>query len=120
MLARVLLHVITTAHGVNAALNRRSFGNRLGGVMKDAALIFISHFDHGYFPFVREDEQACIVHLPATGGIKRSTIQHDGVLAFAFHGFNHASIEVVEKRIVIVESLGHSFLLSTERSEGPL
>jgi len=69
MLAGVLLHVITTAHGVNAALNRRSFGNRLGGVMKRCGPRLHQPLRPRHFPFVREDEQACIVHLPATGGI---------------------------------------------------
>ena len=60
------------------------------------------------------------MHLTAARGIKRSAIEHNGVSALVLERLNDTSVEVVEKRIAVIEAVGRQLFLSPERSEGSL
>jgi len=52
-------------------------------------------------------EPSNVEHLAAAGGIKRCAIENHSVTSVALQGFDHASIELVEKGIVVVEAVSH-------------
>src|SRR5215472_8154781 len=114
MLARVLLHMIATPGGIDAAVNRGSRSQRLSGEMQDTAVFLVRDFGNRYFPFVSQHQPAGIVNLAAAGGIKRGAIENDGVPAFALNVFDDASIKGVEKRVVVVEASSHKRAVSIQ------
>jgi hypothetical protein len=50
------------------------------------------------------------MYLAAAGGIKGGAVQHDGMFAFALQRFDHVSVELEEKRIVVVKAFSHGRL----------
>ena len=107
MLARVLLHMIATPGGIDAAVNRGSHSERLSGEMQNTAVIFIRNFGNRYFPLVLELQPSGIVNLASAGGIESRTVENNCVLALALNGFDDAGIEGVEERVVVVEAVSH-------------
>jgi len=76
------------------------------GIRLYAAIFIVGNFGNGNL-FVDSSEYAKIVYLAATGRIKRGAVQHDCISAIALERFDHASVEVVEKRIVVVKAVSH-------------
>ena len=74
--------------------------------MQNASIFFVGNFRDGDLLAIG-CQHAKVVHLSAAGGIKSRAVKHDGGLAIAVKSFDHASVEVVEKRIVVVEAVSH-------------
>ena len=86
-----------------------SGGKRRGSIVQDAPIFLVRNFGNGNLLAIGH-QHAEIVHLAAAGGIESCAIEHDGVAAIAVERFDHASVEVVKKGVVIVEAVSsHSF-----------
>src|SRR5262249_28264876 len=108
MLPTVLLHMVTAAGSVYNTANRGSHGNRFRSAMENPPSIFVVLYSNNRnFLLICKHEPPGIMHLSTTRGIESCSIQHQSVLSFMLQGFNHRSIEFIEKRIVIVETIGH-------------
>jgi hypothetical protein len=106
VLAGVLLDVIKTTSGIHCAMYRSSGSKRLAGKMQDAPVFVVGDLNNRDLPSIG-NKRAKIVHLAAAGGIERSSIKHNRVLPIARKRFDHAGIEVVEKRVVVIEAFSH-------------
>ena len=76
MLAGVLLHVVAAAGGIHAALDLSSHWERRSGKMKDASVFLIGNLGDGNLLSLGK-QHAEIVHLAATGRVKRRAVEHD-------------------------------------------
>src|SRR5437867_2518384 len=103
----MLLDVVTPTAGVHGAVHCRADGNRRCSEVENAAVFFVGYFADRQLALVFKEKPARIVNLTAIRRIKGRAIENDGVPAFALHRFEHTSVEVVEKRVVIVETVGH-------------
>lgn len=111
VLSGVLLHMVTPACGIHAAVDLSSRRKRRGGEVQDASIFLVRDFANGdLLAFSGQD--AKIVNLAAAGRIKRGAVEHDGRPSIAVERFDHASVKVVKKRIVIVEAISwrHSLI----------
>src|SRR5262249_48096258 len=108
MLTGVLLHVVAAAGRVNAAVNSGSRRDRCGSEMEDAAIFFVRDVDNRNFPVAGERELSRVMDLATASRIERRAVQHHGVPAVTLERLDHAGVEVVEERIVVVETLGHT------------
>src|SRR6478609_10858239 len=111
VLAGVLLHVVTSSRGIDGAMNLRSQSQRLRRKVKDASVFFVGNFSDGNLLAVG-CQRTEIVYLAAAGRIEGGTVEHKGRPAIALERFHHASVKVVEERIVIVEAVSHKLALS--------
>ncbi len=111
MLARVLLHMVATAPGIDAAADRRSFAHQRGvgfQIVNDLT----GHFVLGDFVNVQPRggavgklDPAGVVNLAAAGGIKRRAVERHGTAAVvAAHG-EHAAFKFVQEGIGVVETV---------------
>jgi hypothetical protein len=107
----MLLHVVTATSGIDTAMHLRTNSQWLRRKVEDASSFIVGNFSNRYLLAARGD-YAKIMHLAAACWIKSSTVEHDGSPAIAIECFDHASIEVVKKRIVIVEAVSHRSALS--------
>src|ERR1051326_1640483 len=87
-------------------MDLRSHSQRHRCKVKDAPIFLVGNFRDGDLLAV-SGYHSHIVHLAAAGRIKRSTVEHDGMAAIAGKRFDHASVEVVEKRIVVIKAISH-------------
>jgi len=71
-----------------------------------ASILLIGNFGNGYLLTIG-GQHAKIVNLAATGRVESRTVKNYGMFALKRERFDHASVEVVEKRIVVVESFSH-------------
>jgi len=106
MLTRVLLHMVATAHGIDRAVDLRSRSQGRRRKVQYASIFLVGNFSNGDLLAIG-CQHSKIVNLAAAGRIKSSAIEHDGRSAIALKGFDHASVKVVKKRIVIVEAFSH-------------
>src|SRR5690349_8984319 len=116
MLARVLLHVIAAAFGVDGAAHLRSGRNNLVHSMPDfALLIFVNVFDSSFERDARlglRADNANIERLPTACWIERSAVElhrPTRLIAIAPKLLNvkYVGGEVEEERVVVVEALSH-------------
>ena len=108
MLARVLLHVVTAASGVDDAVDARSRLRRQGAifeVMQDAVLFVVENFRDPQLAG-RNFDPARIEQLAAAGGIKGGAVEHDRG-AVSGDEFGDLGVKFGEKRISVIEALGH-------------
>jgi len=76
------------------------------GKMQNASIFLVSNF--GNIDLLSVGGQlAKVMNLAATGRIESSAIKHNSRSAIAFEDFDHTSVEVVEKRVVIVKAISH-------------
>jgi hypothetical protein len=111
MLTRVLLHMVKPTSGIDAAMHLRTNSQWFRRKVEDASSFIVGNFSNHYL-LAAGGDYAKIVNLAAACWIESSTVEHDGSPAIAIERFDHASIEVVEKRIVIVEAVSHRSALS--------
>src|SRR3954466_10147967 len=102
----MLLHMVTTTSGIDPAMHLRANSQRLRRKVKNASIFLVGNFGNRDL-LALGGEHSEIVHLAAACGIKSGTVKHNGCPAIAVERFDHTSIEVVEKRIVVVKALGH-------------
>jgi hypothetical protein len=92
-------------------MNLGSRRERHGGKMQNAAIFFVGNFRDGDLLAIG-CKHTEIVDLASTGGIEGRAIEHHGMLAVALERFDHAGVEVVKKRVVVIEAVSHKSALS--------
>src|SRR5437868_6083372 len=97
--------MVTPTSGVDHAMDLSSGGERRGSIVQDAPIFLVRNFGNGNL-LAFGGQRTEIVYLPAARRIERSAVEHDGSPAVAIECFDHASVEVVEERVVIVEAVG--------------
>jgi autonomous glycyl radical cofactor GrcA len=105
------LHMIETARGIDCATDLRSHSQRLRRKVKDASIILVSNFGDGDL-LVPDCQRAKIVNLAAAGRIESRSVEHNGSPAIAVEGFDHTSVKVIKKRVVIIKAISHWKLLA--------
>jgi hypothetical protein len=103
--------MVTSPHGIHAAMYLSSCGERPGGKMQNAAIFFVGNFRDGDLLAIGL-QHSKIVDLAAACWIKSGTVKHDGGSAIADERFDHAGVEVVKKRVVVIEAVSHKSALS--------
>ena len=115
VLSRMLLHVIAPPGNVDLTADTTSRGQvfyRSFEIMDDSSVFGIGDFGDAVFRCTRSDP-ARVVDLPAASGIKRSTVESDR-WPRAFGDVANLAFKFVEKRVVIVEPVGHCILILFE------
>src|ERR1700729_2880188 len=104
----MLLHVVAAARGVNLAMDAGSGLDVSGGfdVVDDFAVLAVGHFGDPKFGIGIGSNPAGVEDLAAAGGIKRRAIKNQRG-AWVVDHFAHFGVEVVEKRVVVIEAVGH-------------
>src|SRR5258708_2536647 len=108
--------MIAAADRIDAAMHLSSNGQWLRRKVKDAPSFIVANFRDGDLPAICCHHSE-IVHLTAACGIKSCAVKHDDRPALALKSFDHARVEVVEKRIVIVEAVSHWGAISGQHLE---
>jgi hypothetical protein len=93
-------------------MNLGSHGERPGGKMQNAPIFFVGNFRNGDLPTIG-CKHTEIVDLASTGGIEGCAVEHHGMRAVALERFDHSGVEVVKKRVVVIEAVSHKSALST-------
>src|SRR5580700_7196908 len=111
----MLLHVIAATVNVNQTMYADSLVNRFRVLqhVEDLPILSFRHLGDAQFAArLAGKNQAGVENLPATGGIEGSSIQDDGRTRFrGRRKIQDFRVEFVQKRIVIVEMLGHNLPL---------
>ncbi len=115
MLARMLLHVITSSLHVDHTVNAAALLDRPWTFEKVEDLSVISFRHVGYansaFRVCRRGgkDPSRIKDLPAAGGIEGGPIQNDSGTRIGIRRrkIQHFRVEFVKKRIVVIEAFGH-------------
>src|SRR5689334_20077514 len=108
MLAGVLLHMIAAASDVDGTVDTSSPQRGDGSfekVKNEAVVIFGDFDDVG--ARVRQSDRAGVKDLAAAGGIKSGAVEDERRTRIG-DGVDDFGVEFVEKRIVIVEMVGHN------------
>src|SRR5438270_4696592 len=108
--------MIAAADRIDAAMYLSSNGQWLRRKVKDAPSFIVANFRDGDLPAIGL-QPSKIVNLAAACRIKSCPVEHDGMLSVALKRFNHASVEIVKKRIVIVEAVSHWGAISGQHLE---
>ena len=106
MLSGVLLYVITPTRSIDRAMNLGSHSQRRRHKVQNASIFLIGDFGDADLLAIG-CQHAKIVNLSAACRVKSCTVEYDGGSAIAVERFDHASVEVIKKRIVIVETVSH-------------
>jgi len=116
MLARMLLDVVTATLKINLSMHRRAGFKDLVGAVPDLAIFILENIFNFYLKLCsglrscRECSQ--IAGLSAARRIKGGAIEFDqpgGEIAFPFEFLQvgHTRVKLIEKGVVVIESLGH-------------
>src|SRR5258707_2678333 len=116
MLARVLLHMVTPTRWVDQAANA---GSPLGRficfeVVDNSSIFRLNYFGHAQLGRVTRTFQRNpprVIYLTAAGGVKRRAIEEHSMAAVDFgrrHDFRNLALELIQKRIVIIQPLSHN------------
>ena len=103
VLAGVLLHVVEAARPVDAPLDPLSDGQR--------RVYHVPHFAvlvHVHVHDARAAQRACVVGLPAAGGIKRAAIQPHAPRVLLRLARQHRRVKFLQIGIVVIQSLRHA------------
>jgi hypothetical protein len=106
VLAGVLLHVIKTTGRIDCTAYSRSHGKRFSSKMENASIVFVGNFTNGNLSPIHQ-QRACVMNLAAAGRIKSSAIKDDRLPSIARERLDHASLEVVKKRIMVIKAVSH-------------
>ncbi len=101
MLPGVLLHVIAPPSAINHAMNAGSLFQQRGAFqqVKNRPIFLLRDLRHAQLRrSVRGHHPTRIKHLPATGGIKRRTVEHHGgTRTSTRHYVHHLGVELPQK-----------------------
>jgi hypothetical protein len=105
----MLLHVIASPHNVDLASDTTSRGQlfyRRFEVMDDPAVLPLGDFGNSVFRCSRRDPSG-VVDLAPAGWIKGSTVESN-CRSRAFGDVADLPFKLLQKRVVIVEAIGHA------------
>jgi carboxypeptidase C (cathepsin A) len=111
MLTRVLLHMVKPTSGIDAAMHLRTNSQWFRRKVEDASSFIVGNFSNHYL-LAAGGDYAKIVNLAAACRIKSCAVENYGMFAVASERFNDTSVEVVEKRIVVIKAVSHRSALS--------
>src|SRR5262249_14915763 len=114
MLARVLLHVVATAFGVDLTMDLRT-GRERGDETLVWRLKIVQHGSVGLALGDLDDarilaanhEPPGVEHLATAGGIERSAIEDDRSALAIRRDFDHARVVCKLERVAVVKTVGH-------------
>ncbi len=119
VLAGVLLHVVATALDIDRAADRKTRlqlrGLSFHDVQHVASLLVLRDFHHAQrnrFGSVGQIEPAGVEGLATAGGIKSRAVEHDGCASGRIRHGLHASVELVQEGVGVVEAIGHAAIIA--------